>query len=295
MGYIMKNIVEFSSKIANIVTDKNNFELEVIATGFKNAEGPIWLEKEKTLLFTDFSDYIIYKWNENEGLCTFRKESGRAIGLALDVDGCIIACESKSRRISRTKKNGEIVSAATKYEGKKINSPNDVVVKSDNAIYFTDPYSMMIKNERELYINGVYRIDPITNEVSLIADDFQHPNGLAFSPDEKLLYIDDTSRQHIRVFNVNSDGMVSNGCIFAELDTNYGKGFPDGIKVDTKGNVYVTGSGGIWIFSEEGERLGIIKVPEMTLNMAWGGDGKKDLYITALTTVYKATLNIKGI
>ena len=193
--------------------------------------------------------------------------------------------------------DGTITPIASHYKGKRFNSPNDVVVKSDGSVYFTDPpYGLNPTfgtfEEQELAFYGVYRMSPDGDNLSLLIDD-SVPNGLAFSPDESLLYVADTEMNHIRVFNINDNGKTTNGRIFAEIS---GEPLaPDGLKVDSEGNVYVTGRGGIWVLNPEGRRLGIISVPELPANLCWGDSDWKTLYITARTSIYRVRLNIVGI
>jgi gluconolactonase len=286
-------VIKFSNKIDEITPDLLDYQ--TIMSGLKASEGPVWLKSERSFLFTDFPNLKIFKWNEKEGISIFKEDSGRAVGLTLDNDENIIACESITRKITRLSKKGESLDVATNYMGKKLNSPNDVVVKSNGDIYFTDPYSTMINNEREIDFNGVFKVDSKTGEVTLFSDNFYHPNGLAFSLDEKTLYINDSKKNHIRAFMLDSMGLPVSEKVFAELDSSYGKGSVDGMKVDSMGNVYVTGPGGIWIFDPRGKALGIIKIPDIALNFTFGGNEMKDLFITGLSTVYKTTLNISGI
>jgi gluconolactonase len=180
------------------------------------------------------------------------------------------------------------------FTGKKLNSPNDVVVKSDGTIYFTDPPSGIHPSQQELPIQGVYRLHPDRSEMTLVASDFALPNGLAFSPDETRLYIDDSSRCHIRVFDVLSNGMLTNGRLFHTMKSR-APDVPDGMKVDVHGNVYCTGPGGVWVFDADGHHLGTIRIPEQATNCAWGGDDLQTLYITTRTSVYRMRTITVGI
>jgi len=274
-------------------------KLEKIATGFMFTEGPVWDASNKCLFFSDIPANKMRKWSEAKGVELFREPSGKSNGLTFDKQGRLIACEHANRRVSRTEKDGTIVTIADSYNGKKLNSPNDVVVKSDGSIYFTDPpYGLTAEfgnlGEQELPFQGVYRLSPDGKTLTLLIDDFDRPNGLAFSPDESLLYIDDTERVHVRVFDVKPDGTIANGRIFADLKDD-AEGNVDGMKVDSEGNVYVTGPGGISIFDPSGKKLGIIEMPEVSANLAWGEDDWKTLFITASTSVYRIRLNVTGI
>jgi gluconolactonase len=182
-----------------------------------------------------------------------------------------------------------------RFQGKRLNSPNDVVVKSDGSIYFTDPPYGIQPEEQEQSIQGVYRISPDGKKLTVVADDFLRPNGLAFSPDEKKLYIDDSSeRRHIRVFDVRPDGRLTNDSIFHNMNVKY-PGSPDGMKIDVLGHVYCTGARGIWVFDSEGRHLGIILTPEQPSNCAWGDRDRCSLYITAQTSVYQIRVKVPGI
>jgi gluconolactonase len=275
-------------------------KLEKIATGFVFTEGPIWDASQGCLFFSDIPANKMRKWTEAKGVELFREPSGKSNGLTLDKQGRLIACEHANRRVSRTEKDGTVVTIADKYNGKKLNSPNDVVVKSDGSIYFTDPpYGLSAEfgnlGEQELPFQGVYRLSADGKTLILLIDDFDKPNGLAFSPDESLLYIDDTDGVHIRVFDVKPDGTISNGRIFADLKGNNDEGNVDGMKIDSEGNVYVTGPGGISIFDPSGKKLGKIDMPEVSANLAWGEKDWKTLFITASTSIYRIRLAIEGI
>ena len=284
----------YDSAIRQIVPEK--VTLEQIATGFEFTEGPIWCGDY--LLFSDIRrNRIIRLCMRSQGpeVTTFRSPSGNSNGLTLDKSGRLITCEHSTRRVTRTEVDGTVSVLAERYEGRRLNSPNDVVVRSDGSIYFTDPpYGLKDFNVwKELSFNGVYRFAP-DGELVLLADDFDRPNGLAFSPDESVLYIDDTSRSHIRAFDVSPDGNLSNGRVFIDMQSSE-EGAPDGMKVDQKGNIYSTGPGGLWVIDPSGKRLGRIVLPELPANLAWGDEDWRTLYITARSSIYRLRLAVPGI
>jgi gluconolactonase len=272
--------------------------LDRVATGFSFTEGPVW--RGDDLLFSDIPNSRTIRYRalpEGPELTTFRHPSGNANGLTLDRRGNLLACEHSGRRVSRVDARGRVETVVDNYQGKRLNSPNDVVVRSDGSIFFTDPpYGLRNQTEgKELAFNGVYRVDP-AGQIHLLVDDFERPNGLAFSPDEQTLYVDDSARAHIRAFDVAADGTLSNGRVWAELKGKEGeRGVPDGMKVDVEGNVYCTGAGGIWLFSTTGRPLGRIVMPEVTANLAWGDADWRTLYATASTSVYRFRLHIPGV
>ncbi|MBR8828606.1 MAG: SMP-30/gluconolactonase/LRE family protein [Gomphosphaeria aponina SAG 52.96 = DSM 107014] len=270
-----------------------NAQVEPIATGFKFTEGPVW-HPDGFLLFSDIPANIIYKWQPNHEPIIFRKPSNKANGNTLDLEGRLVSGEHELRRVSRTEKDGNVITLASEYKGKKLNSPNDLVVKSDGSIYFTDPPYGIKSEEEELGFSGVYRLAP-DGTLTLLIDDFIRPNGIAFSPDETKLYVNDSEAGHIRVFNVKAEGILAGGEIFAELKDSSQEGVPDGMKVDQEGNIYSTGPGGVWVFSPTGELLGIIEVPEAPANLAWGDGDYQTLYITARNSLYRIRLNIPGV
>jgi sugar lactone lactonase YvrE len=261
--------------------------IEKLAGPFQFLEGPIW-DPAGFLLFSDYEANEIKKWTPDGKVTTFRKPSGNSVGLTLDRQGHLIACEGGNRRVSRTEKDGTVVTLADRYNGKRLHGPNDVVVRSDGSIYFTDPSYIIGLEVRELRFDGVFRLSP-DGKLALLADDFEGPNGLAFSPDEKTLYIDDY-RNNIRAFDVSADGTLTNGRVFATL-----RGAPaDGMKLDVEGNLYCTGSGAVEVFDPSGKRLGVIRPPEPAYNVGWGDADGKALYITAGTGLYRIRLNIPG-
>lgn len=271
----------------------NHSQVEQIATGFQFTEGPLW-HPEGYLLFSDIPANTIYQWQPNSKAKIFRRPSGKANGNTFDLKGRLISAEHENRRVSRTETDGKIVTLVDNYQGKKLNSPNDLIVKSDGSIYFTDPPYGIQPIQEELGFYGVYRLSP-EGQLTLLVDDFTRPNGIALSPDQTKLYVNDSEVGHIRVFDLQSDGSLTNGRVFAQLKDPNQEGVPDGMKVDTQGNVYSTGPGGVWIFSSEGELLEVISVPEVTTNLAWGGQNNQTLYITANTSVYRIRLQIPGL
>ncbi|HIM09963.1 TPA: SMP-30/gluconolactonase/LRE family protein [Candidatus Poribacteria bacterium] len=283
-----------SAKLLDLVD--SDAQVEQIGTGCVFTEGPIWNAEGDFLLFSDIPANQMKKWSPDSGITTFRQPSGKSNGLTYDKQKHLIACEHANRRVSRTEPDGTVTTIASHYEGKKLNSPNDVVVKSDGNIYFTDPpygLTAMYGEEggQELDFQGVYRLSG--QELTLLVEDFDRPNGLCFSPDESILYIDDTARMHVRAFDVQPDGTLANGRIFAEEEGE--NGVPDGMKVDQQGNVYLTGPDGIWIFDPAGTHLGVIQVPEVTANLGWGEDDWKTLFITATSSIYRIQLKVSGI
>jgi len=272
--------------------------LDRIASGFGFTEGPVWRGSE--LLFSDIPNNrtVCYRpLPDGPDITTFRHPTGNANGLTLDHQGRLLACEHSGRRVARMDLAGKAETIADRYEGKRLNSPNDVVVRSDGTIYFTDPpYGLPHHTEgKELPFNGVYRVDP-AGTLHLLADDFDRPNGLAFSPDERTLYVDDSSRYHIRAFDVAPDGSLSRGRVWAELKPGpEEKGVPDGMKVDQQGDVYCTGPAGVWIFDPNGRFLGRIAMPEVTANLAWGDADWRTLYLTGSTSLYRLRMLVPGI
>ena len=272
-----------------------NVAIHRIARGFRFTEGPTWFAQGPYLLFSDIPANRIVKLAPNEQVSTFRYPSGHANGLTHDLQGRLIACEHGTRQVTRTERDGSITTLAHTYRSRKLNSPNDVVVKSDGSIYFTDPPYGIELHQQEQPIQGVYRLSPDGTQLTVVAVDFEKPNGLAFSPDETKLYIDDSSpRRHIRVFDVRPDGTLANGRVFHAMNI-HKPGSPDGMKVDTEGRVFCTGPGGVWVIDPTGTHLGTIVVPEQPANCAWGSDDLRSLYITARTSVYRIRVNNPGI
>jgi sugar lactone lactonase YvrE len=276
-----------------------NAQLEKIAGGFRFTEGPIWNHEEGSLYFSDIPANRIYRWTPEAGAQVFREPSGNSNGLTRDLQGRLLACEHSNRRVSRSGADGSPETLVERYQGKRLNSPNDIVVRSDGSVFFTDPpYGLASENGvlvgQEISFNGVYRLSADGETLALLVDDFDRPNGLAFSPDERRLYIDDTRRMHIRVFDLSPQGDLSNGRIFAEMQPDR-PGGPDGMKVDVEGNLYCTGPGGVNIFTPAGTYLGRIETPEVAANLAFGEDDWRTLFITANTSLYRVRLAVAGI
>jgi gluconolactonase len=279
-------------------------EVEQLGTGFTFTEGPIW-NPEGFLLFSDMPGDVRRRWDPDSGVTEVANPSNKGNGMTIDNDGRLVVCEHVTSSVVRMDPDGkgggrEVL--ATHYEGKELNSPNDVVVKSDGAIYFTDPtYGRMpgfgIEREQDLDFQGVYRIAPQGGDPQLLIDDFDQPNGLCFSTDESLLYINDTTRAHIRVFDVQSDGTIANGRVLAD---GIGSGdlavgdLVDGMKLDERGNVWVTGPGGVCVFDPEGRHIGTVEVPENVGNLNWGGPQWDQLFIPATTSVYRIQCRVSG-
>ena len=280
--------------------------VERVAGGLTFTEGPIW--RGGALLFSDIPNNRIARWRrlpEGPELTTFA--TGHSNGLTLDRQGRVLAAEHGGRRVSRVADDGTRTVLAEKFDGKRLNSPNDIVVKSDGSIYFTDPpYAVrigmpgIVRPEgwwrqpipgKELSFHGVYRLKP-DGAPELLVDDFALPNGLAFSPDESVLYIDDSAHMHIRAFDVRADGRITNGRILLDMASS-DPGVPDGMKVDVQGNVFCTGPGGAWVCRPDGALLGRIVLPELPANLAWGEDGSV-LFLTARTSVYRLQTRTRG-
>ena len=273
--------------------------LEQVVSGFDFLEGPIWHPTDGSVIFSDIMGNSIYSWHPATGVTQRRRNSYMANGNAYDRQGRFVSCEHATSRLTRSDMTADSYEVlATHYEGKALNSPNDVVVKSDGMIYFTDPTSgrsagFGVPREQELSFQGVYRLNPETKELVLLVDDFSKPNGLCFSKDESLLYVNDTDRQHIRLFDVGQDGTIGNGRLFANLEGDL-PGVADGMKIDEDENLYCTGPGGIQLFTKAGACLGTILMPEKTANFVFGDEDRKSLYITASTSLYKMRVKTPG-
>jgi gluconolactonase len=286
--------------------------IEVLASGFAWAEGPVWIKDGGYLLFSDIPRNSVMKWKEGDGISLFMKPSGYtgvvdyghepgSNGLTVDAQGRLVSCEHGDRRISRLERDGGKRTLVDNYEGKRLNSPNDLAFKSNGDLYFTDPPYGLPKNvddpRRELQIFGVYRYSPATGQVTLLNKEMTRPNGIAFSPDEKTLYVaqSDPEKALWVAFPVKEDGTLGKGRVFADVTKSVDKmpGLPDGMKVDRSGNLWATGPGGIYIFTPDAELLGRIDTGQRTANCAWGDDGSV-LYITADSYLCRIRTNTRG-
>ncbi len=268
-------------------------EPQQLATGFVFTEGPLWVH-EGYWLFVDVRTSNVYKLVPGGEAEVVRANSDQSNGMTYDMRGRILVCEMESRQVQRWESDGSLTPIATHWDGKRLNRPNDVICASDGSIYFTDPGIRMEEHEKELDFFGVYRLSP-DGDLQPIVRDFEFPNGLALSPDERTLYVANTRPDMlIRAFDVQSDGSVANGRVFAELVSDAPEGAPDGMKVDTEGRVFCTGPGGCWVFSPDGEHLGTIVAPEVPANCAFGGDDYRTLFFTARTSVYSVRVTTPG-
>ncbi|WP_114752749.1 SMP-30/gluconolactonase/LRE family protein [Pleomorphovibrio marinus] len=269
-------------------------EVKKLADGFQFTEGPVWNQEEGYLLFSDIPANTIYKWSPDGGKESFRSPSNNANGLTYDREGNLIMAEHSGRKISKLSPDGEYSTVVDKYKGKPFNSPNDVIVDSKGAVYFTDPpYGLDSEATDTLGFNGVYRFHK--NKLTLIADDLYRPNGLVLSPDESILYVANSDRpKKYMKYPVSKGGKVGKGKLFFNVSATSGEGNPDGIKVDTEGNIYATGPGGILVFSPQGRHLGTIVFPETPANLAFGDEDMRTLYVTARTGLYSVRVKISG-
>lgn len=274
--------------------------LEVLATGFQFIEGPVWLPGERSLVFSDIPGDTMYLWREGDGVRPFRQPSRKANGNTLDRQGRLLTCEHATGRVVRQEHDGRLTVLASHYDGRELNSPNDIVVRSDGAIYFTDPNfgrrptRVGVARSQQQPSQGVYRLDGETGELVRLVDDFDQPNGLCFSPDEARLFVNDSPRGHIRVFDVAEDGGLAGGAVWAEVHGE-GPGVPDGMKFDAAGNLYCAGPGGIYVFDPRAKCLGALRMLEQAANFCWGGDGLQELIIAASTTLYRVRVQVPGL
>jgi gluconolactonase len=275
-----------------------NAAFDRLARGFRFVEGPVWNPGSQELIFSDIIGNRIYRWSAACGVRVFREPSHMANGNALDREGRLITCEHAESRVTRTETDGTLTVLASHYRGRELNSPNDVVVKRDGMVYFTDPPSGRgpvygVERPQELAFQGVFRLEPDTGELTLLAADFTFPNGLCFSADERRLLVNDSREQIIREFAVLADGTLGKGRLFARLAPD-GEGVADGMKFDSQGNLYCCGPGGIQVFHNDGEYVGVIRTPEKAANLTWGDPDLRALYITASTSVYRLRVLIPG-
>ncbi len=297
----MDGFESYSSRFAHYIL--GNAALETLSTCFRWIEGPVWMGDANCLLFQDIPNDRTMRWIEGQGASVYRAPSYYANGQTRDRQGRLIACSHRKRCLFRTEYDGRLTKLVDRHAGKRLNSPNDVVVKSDGSIWFTDPlYGISNDYEGGRQTSeqppAVYRFDPQSGEINVVADDFDGPNGLAFSPDERRLYIAETGdqnqqspRQYIRAFDVQADGRtLSGGDIFHKIEP----GYCDGMRVDEDGNIWSSAADGIHCISPSGELLGRIFVPHVVANLTFGGPAKNRLFIGASTTLYSIFLNRRG-
>jgi gluconolactonase len=311
--FVKTEIVKVDPALDQII--EPGTQLEKLAGGFLFTEGPVWVSATANtsgyLLFSDPNANTVYRWSPEEEVSVFRTKSGYSgfnvgeyhqpgsNGLTLDKQGRLTINQHGNRRVIRVEPRGNIAVLADRYEGKRLNSPNDLVYRSDGALYFTDPPfglpNVFDDPRKELPYSGVYCVKD--GQVNLVSTDLDAPNGLAFSPDEKFLYVNNWNdkKKIILRYDVKPDCMLANSTLFFDMTNAPGNDALDGLKVDQQGNVYSTGPGGLWIISAGGKQLGLIKGPEDPHNMAWGDDDGKMMYITALTGIYRIRLNIAGV
>ena len=293
-------IEQNAPELERIVSSGQNIEKlgEGYGGGEGPAEGPLWWKEGSYLLFSDIHNNRRMKWAQGQGVTLFQEPTNRANGLTRDLQGRLLAAEHDSRRVTRQEPDGSITVVANSFNGQRLNRPNDVIVKSDGAIYFTDPWTSPLPREQwDLTFSGVYRVTPDLGTLTLLVGDFIVPNGLAFSPDESVLYINDTRKGHIRAFDMLPNGTlaIQSDRVFAGLSGDR-PGVPDGMKVDVEGNVYCGGSGGVWVLDPSGKHLGTIAHGETaTTNVAFGGDDWKTLFFTSRNTLGSVQCKIAGL
>jgi gluconolactonase len=268
-------------------------EIERLATGFTFTEGPLW-HPDGFFYFVDLRVNRLHKIVPGQAAELVRENTGEGNGTTFDLQGRLIMCEGGNRRLTRMDPDGRVEVLVDRYEGKRFNRPNDVVCKSDGSIYFTDPGLRVPLDKRELPYAAVYRIAP-DGALSLVAD-CEYPNGLAFSPDERILYVANSRRAaYIHALELNDDGTLRRRRIFADMSSDEPDGVPDGMKVDVEGNVYCTGPGGVWVFAPDGRPLGTIRPPEIPANLAFGGPDRRTLFMTARTSLYATRVKVPGL
>ncbi|HEY7269464.1 MAG TPA: SMP-30/gluconolactonase/LRE family protein [Dehalococcoidia bacterium] len=275
--------------------------VQQLATGFQFTEGPVWNALDGTLTFSDIPGDALYRWRPGNTAEVLRKPSANSNGNTLDPEGRLVTCEHSGRRVTRTNRDGTVETIADSFEGKRLNSPNDVICAANGDIIFTDPpYGLRQPDGSflpgELGFNGVFRSSAHNGRLTLLVGDFMRPNGLALSGDESRLYVADTQEGHIRVFDVRNDGSLANGRVFCETHHDGVTARPDGIKLDQRGNLYIASStsSGVWVYDSAGNLAGQIGVGENPANLAFGGEGWRTLFVTAQTSVYSVRLKVSG-
>ena len=302
MYRLVDTLIEFDPRFHSLLIPDET--LVRLCTGALWSEGSVWLNDQKRLVWSDIPNNRMLSWTERDGMSVFRAPSNFSNGNTLDREGRMVTCEHGRRCISRTETDGNVNVLIDRFEGRRLNSPNDVVVKSDGTVWFTDPsYGIMSDAEgymAESEFGGdcyVFRFDPATGDIAIVDRSFSKPNGLAFSPDETLLYVSDTSashdpagNHHVRVFDVVDGKFLANGRVFAVIEP----GLPDGFRLDEHGWLYVSSEDSIQVFHPDGTLLGKIPVPEKIANCVFGGNGRDELFIAASTSLYRIRLNKRG-
>lgn len=293
--------------LAELVDD---VQPQALAGGFTYTEGPVWHAASGSLPFHDIPSDRRLRWSEAGGVELVARPTRKGNGMALDRQGRLLVCESAAHRVVRHEHDGAVTILAERHEGRELNSPNDLVVRSDGDVYFTDPaYGRIpvygVERPRELAVQGVFRIRAADGGLELVCDDFAQPNGLCLSPDERRLYVNDTERAEVRAFDVAADGTLRGGAVlhapvgpalaFEDARRNLlPHGFVDGMKCDARGNVYVTGPGGIWVLDPRGRHLGIVELPEDVANFAWGGADGLDLFCCCRSALVRVRMRVRG-
>lgn len=292
-------VVELDGRLSDLVDA--GVKVEQIATGYVFTEGPVWHSRDLTLTFSDVRTGIMRRWSEGAGAKELRNPSNESNGNTYDASGNLLTCEHKGRRISRMRPDGTVETVVDSFEGARLNSPNDLICLANGDIIFTDPTYGLRQPDgsiagQEYPFSGVFRWSAADGSLTLLADDFAAPNGLAMPDDGSRLYVCDTREQHVRVFDVGPEGGLHNGRIFCETKYGEHQGRPDGMKLDSRGNVYVAANSpeGVWVFDPEGALMGFIGVGENPANLAWGGEGWQTLFVTAQTSVYRLPMKVAG-
>ncbi|MDA0638090.1 SMP-30/gluconolactonase/LRE family protein [Nonomuraea sp. MCN248] len=295
MDLIPVEFEAFDKRIASVGGDRY---VERLYRGTRWAEGPVYFPAGRFLVWSDIPNDRLLRWDEQTGaVAPFRQPSGYVNGNTLDREGRLISCEHGARRVTRTEHDGSVTTLSDSWQGRRLNSPNDVIVRSDGSIWFTDPpYGILGHYEghqAEQEIDGchVYRIDPVTGETAMVAGDFTRPNGLAFSLDESKLFIADTQERHLRVFDVRDDGTLAGGRVFAEHE---GDGGFDGLRLDSDGRVWAAVGSSVHCYDPDGTLLGRLNLPESVSNLVFGGPKRNRVFITATTSLYSVLLSIRG-
>lgn len=293
-----QKIESLAPELANIIATTE--PIRQLATGYGGdigpAEGPLWMSEGRYLLFNDINAARRLKYTPGQGATVAMEKTNEANGMTRDRQGRIVSAEHLTRRIIRYESDGSVTVVANSFQGKRLLRPNDVIVRSDGTIYFTDLGGPAVPEQWDVTIRGVYRVSPDLGSMSLVVDDMLGPNGIALSPDESVLYVSDSRRRHVRAYNLQANGMTAMETSRVFVDLNGPEpGVPDGMKVDTAGNVYCGGSGGLYIMDSKGKKLGrIVHGQAATTNVAFGGDDWKTLYFTTRSTLFSVNVKVAG-